>query len=188
MALPRYVVNLLLMALPDSRASGLKAWLLRLAGVEIGPGAHVCSGVKFMTTGAVRIGEGSWVGHACLMIGGRARISIGSNVDIGPRVTIVTGSHEVASDGERAAGRGMSTDIVIGDGAWIGASSTILGGAHLGGRCIVAAGSVVKGCWPDGSVIGGVPARPLRLGGPAGADTQPARSAGVACFQPGSDE
>jgi acetyltransferase-like isoleucine patch superfamily enzyme len=163
MSLPRHVVNLLLGALPDSRLSRLKARLLRLAGVEVGPGAHVCSGVKIMTSGEVSIGANSWVGHACLLTGGRARISIGSNVDIGPRVTIVTGSHEISRESDRAAGTGISRDLSIGDGTWIGASSTILGGAHLGPRCIVAAGSVVKGTWPDESVLGGVPARPLRL-------------------------
>lgn len=50
--------------------------------------------------------------------------------------------------------------IVIGNDCWIGAKVTILDGVNIGKGCVVAAGAVViKGNYPDYSIIGGVPAK-----------------------------
>lgn len=40
---------------------------------------------------------------------------------------------------------------------------TILDGTVIGNGCIVAAGAVVRGQFPDNSVIGGVPARIIKM-------------------------
>ena len=60
------------------------------------------------------------------------------------------------------AGEGYSLPISIGDGSWICTGATILGGTTIGERSIVAAGAVVKGVFPAGVLIGGVPARVLQ--------------------------
>ena len=52
--------------------------------------------------------------------------------------------------------------IVIGDNCWIGAKVTILDGVRIGNSCVIAAGAVVKGEFPDHCVIAGVPARVIR--------------------------
>ena len=52
--------------------------------------------------------------------------------------------------------------IIVGDGTWIGINATILGGTDIGKNCVVAAGAVVKGKFPDYCVIGGVPARIIK--------------------------
>lgn len=53
--------------------------------------------------------------------------------------------------------------IVIGNNVWLGANTTILKGARIGDGCIVAAHSVVlKGDYPAGSLICGVPAKVLK--------------------------
>lgn len=49
--------------------------------------------------------------------------------------------------------------ICIGDNAFIGAHAIILPGVTIGNRCIVGAGAVVTKSFPDGSIIGGNPAR-----------------------------
>ena len=78
-----------------------------------------------------------------LIGGGDASITIGSNCDIGPRVCIITGDHEFAPTGPRAAGPGYSKPIVIEDGVWIGAGSMILRGVRIEKRAVICAGSVV---------------------------------------------
>lgn len=49
--------------------------------------------------------------------------------------------------------------IDIGSDCFIGAGATILPGVRIGNRCVVAAGSVVTRSVPDGSVVGGNPAK-----------------------------
>jgi acetyltransferase-like isoleucine patch superfamily enzyme len=148
--------------LPPTRCFSLKRLLLKMAGAAIGENVRCVSSSSFLLTGPLSIGCNTWVGHEVLIVGGNASISIGANCDIAPRVTLVSGSHQVNPDGPHVAGEGYSLPISIGDGSWICAGATILGGTTIGERSIVAAGAVVKGDFPSGALIGGVPARVLR--------------------------
>ncbi|HRL93835.1 MAG TPA: acyltransferase [Pseudomonas sp.] len=49
--------------------------------------------------------------------------------------------------------------INIGNNVFVGVQALILPNTTIGDNCIVAAGAVVKGSFPDGSVIAGNPAR-----------------------------
>ncbi len=52
--------------------------------------------------------------------------------------------------------------VVVGDGCWLGAGVVVLPGARLGRNVAVAAGSVVRGEFPDNCLIAGAPARVVR--------------------------
>jgi acetyltransferase-like isoleucine patch superfamily enzyme len=54
-----------------------------------------------------------------------------------------------------------SLGISIGDGVWIGASTTILDGAIIGRNSVIGAGAMVRGEIPPYSMAVGVPARVL---------------------------
>lgn len=56
---------------------------------------------------------------------------------------------------------------VIGNGVEIGAGAVILGGIHVGDRAIIGANAVVTRSVPANAVVGGVPARVLRMREPA---------------------
>lgn len=56
-----------------------------------------------------------------------------------------------------------STPVMVLDDAWIGARAIILPGVTIARGCTVAAGSVVTQSTPDFSVVGGVPARVLKM-------------------------
>lgn len=56
----------------------------------------------------------------------------------------------------------VTAPIVIGNDVYIGLNSTILPGTIIGNRCIVGACSLVKGEFPDNSVIAGVPAKVIK--------------------------
>ncbi len=53
-------------------------------------------------------------------------------------------------------------DVIINEGAWIGANVTILTGVNIGKNSVVAAGSVVTKNVPQFSVVAGVPAQIIK--------------------------
>jgi len=130
--------------------------------MSIDENVRVVSSARFMLKGPISIGRNTFIGDDCLIVGGSAIVDVGANVDIAPRVTIVTGTHVIEPRGPHVAGTGYSLPIVIGEGCWICTGSTILGGTRIGPRSIVAAGAVVRGDFPGGCLIGGVPAVVVR--------------------------
>ena len=53
-------------------------------------------------------------------------------------------------------------DIVIGNDVWIGYEAVIMAGVHIGNGAIIAARAVVTKDVPPYTIVGGVPARPIR--------------------------
>lgn len=161
-AIGLYAFSLVAKLLPATRLFGLKRWLLRLAGAKVGNNVRCASSARFQLTGPLQIGADTWIGHEVLVVGGDAPVEIGACCDIAPRVLIATGTHQIAPHAAHVAGKGYSLPIRIGDGCWIGAGAIILGGTTLGAHCIVAAGAVVRGQFPERVLIGGVPARVIK--------------------------
>lgn len=92
-------------------------------------------------------------------IDGRNGIKFGSNVWVGPRVSIVSMNHDPNNYHRYIEG----SPIVIGDNCWLGANSIVLPHVELGDHTIVAAGSVVTKSFPCGNqLLAGVPARVIK--------------------------
>ena len=53
--------------------------------------------------------------------------------------------------------------LIIGDDVWIGTRAIILPGVTIGNGVIIGAGAVVTKDVPDYAIVGGVPARVIRL-------------------------
>jgi len=152
-----YFVKLAFRMFPETSLTHVKLKMLRWAGVDVSGKAGICSSINILGCGELRIGQDTWLGHECLLVAS-ASIKIGARCDLAPQVTLITGSHELGNSARRA-GKGISLPIAIGDGCWIGARSTILGGAVIGSGSIVAAGSLVRpGEYPPDSLLAGVPA------------------------------
>ena len=87
------------------------------------------------------------------------RVFVGHNVsfinDKYPRATNPDGSLQTAADWKVVSTR-------VKRGASIGTSSTILCGVTIGEGAIVGAGSVVTKDVPDGAIVAGNPARPMK--------------------------
>jgi carbonic anhydrase/acetyltransferase-like protein (isoleucine patch superfamily) len=54
-------------------------------------------------------------------------------------------------------------DTVVGADAWVGAGAAVLGGVHIGHGAVVGAGAVVVHDVADYEIVGGVPARRIRM-------------------------
>jgi acetyltransferase-like isoleucine patch superfamily enzyme len=64
----------------------------------------------------------------------------------------------LGNDGSYSKGK-----IIIGHDCWIGIGVTILSGVEIGNGCVVAAGAVVTKSFPSYSIIGGSPAKLIRM-------------------------
>jgi len=143
--------------IPETRCFRFKAWLLSFAGVKVGRNVKVCSSAAISGDGTVIIGDDSWIGQEVRIYSG-AVVKIGNSVDIGPLVYIGTGSHVIDPVGAHSAGRGRNLDVVVCDGAWLGARCLILPGVTIGQKAVVAAGAVVTKDVPEMCIVAGIPA------------------------------
>lgn len=142
------------------------------------PAVHMANRWKVLNKlGWTNIGK-SYIRDGCLFIGyditmsnvylnrqvfidASAPARIGQNVQIGPRASIITSTHDIG--GRRGRGGTSKTKpVTIGDGCWIGAGAMILPGTTIAEGCVIAAGAVVtKDTDPDG-LYAGVPAQRIR--------------------------
>lgn len=156
-----FVAQLTFRLLPDTKCFGFKRFALRLAGVRIGRNVRICSSVRIIGDSVLSIGDNTWIGHGTWLFCS-APIQIGKNSNIAPLCYIGTGTHQVDPYGNSIAGKGISLPIIVEDGVWICARSTILAGTRIGEKAIVGAGAVVINDVPAFTVIGGVPAKVIR--------------------------
>ena len=95
--------------------------------------------------------------------GAAGGISIGNDVIAGSYISFHSENHVFNDSSKLIREQGVtSVGIKIGNNVWIGAKVTFLDGAVIGNNCVVAAGAVVNGVFPDNVVIGGVPAKILK--------------------------
>lgn len=116
------------------------------------------------------IGDGTSIPKGSTIYCTGATLTIGKKVIFGPHPTIITGDHRIDIIGKyivdvTVAEKLPENDlpVVIEDDVWVGANVTILKGVTIGRGSVVAAGAVVtKSCEPY-SIIGGVPAKLIKM-------------------------
>ncbi|MBN1073450.1 glycosyltransferase [Clostridium botulinum] len=105
-------------------------------------------------------------------IGSRFSISVSNrciierNVIIGPNVYIADCEHNYKSIGIPIMNQGITSTtntVIVGENSWIGINSTIIGNVKIGKGCVVGANSYVTKTIPDYSVVGGSPAKILKM-------------------------
>ncbi|MGL4269029.1 MAG: sugar O-acetyltransferase [Plesiomonas sp.] len=109
----------------------------------------------------IHVGENFYVNYHCVILD-VAEVRIGDNCMLGPQVGIYTATHPLDPD-ERNSGRELGKTVVMGDNCWIGGHAVINPGVTLGNNVVVASGAVVTKSFPDNVVIGGNPARIIKL-------------------------
>jgi maltose O-acetyltransferase len=167
------VVNFIFGFMPLTRWYRLRAYLLRAAGVGCSPSARIVASARIVTTN-VTIGDDTFIGHQALITGNEvARIHIGNNVDIAPRVVILSGTHDIDWVGPHSAGPGNGMEVHIGDGVWIGANSTVVPGVTIGTKAVIGAGSVVSRDIPPFCIAVGNPCRPIKQWDPDSKSLRP---------------
>lgn len=138
---------------------------LSYRGVELGDNVTIragsiieCSGVLQFIGEGIKIGRNTGISQNAF-IGSRGYIEIGSDVLIGPRVTIYSENHVFQNRDKLIREQGVKrVGIFIGNDVWIGTGVTILDGVKIGDGVVIAAGSVVINDIPPYAIVAGVPA------------------------------
>ncbi len=128
---------------------------------------RIGSTVKLLDKKRIDIKDNVWIGHYSLLdgIGG---IEIGEGVNIASHTCIYSHSSQNAirlmgekfinTPAEDRLGY-IIQEVKIGAYTFIGTSCVILPGTTIGKGCIIGAGSVVKGNFPDYSIVVGNPSK-----------------------------
>lgn len=131
---------------------------LKFAGSNV-IGAHTI----IQGSGELLMGKGSYCGAFCV-IGVNEKIIIGEHVMIADAVSIRDTDHNYENVEEPMKMQGSSSrKVVIEDDVWIGHGATVLKGVTIGKGAIIAAGAVVSKDVAPYSIVGGVPARLIRM-------------------------
>lgn len=113
---------------------------------------HSGSRITVASGGYVEIGNRVRINNNC-RIACRKKIIIEDRVEIGPNVLIYDHDHDYKCSGGLESREYVKTPVYIGEGSWIGAGTIILRGTSIGKNCVVGAGSVLKGAFPDNCLI-----------------------------------
>ena len=126
--------------------------------VNVEQGAYVGNGRNFHVLGDAAIGK-DFVCHNRI-------VTIHGNVMMGEEVMFLGGGHKFDNPAVLIGSEGDLPDspLEVGVDVWIGARAIILPGCkYIGAHSIIGAGSVVTHDVPDYAIVGGNPAKVIRM-------------------------
>ena len=134
-----YTANALFCSCKYNPFSRIRVWLLKIFGAHIGKGAVIKPGVNVKYPWHLYIGENTWIGED-VWIDNLTDVKIGSNVCISQGAMLLCGNHNY----KRSSFDLMVKPIVIEDGAWVGAQSTVCPGVTMHSHSVLTVGSIAS--------------------------------------------
>lgn len=124
-------------------------------------GKNVDIGRKISFSSHFSLGDRSSIGDNAYILG---NVSIGNDVMTAANCAFIASNHNTnRTDIPMNRQGGCDAPITIGNDVWICYGSTVCAGVHIGNGSIIAAGSVVTKDVPDFAVVGGIPARIIKM-------------------------
>lgn len=113
--------------------------------------------------GVVEIGEKTVMGQECT-ISAYQRVRIGEECVIADRAMFIDFDHGMVETERPIRLQGIyKRDVEVGNNVWIGYGACILRGVHVGDNSVIGTNSVVTKDVPANAVVGGIPARIIRM-------------------------
>nr|WP_072937465.1 putative colanic acid biosynthesis acetyltransferase [Rhodococcus koreensis] len=112
--------------------------ILRLFGASVGRNVLIRHRVRIHWPWKLSIDKNSWIGEGVWILN-LEPVTIGSNVCVSQDVFLCTGSHKFSSPSFEFD----NGSIVIEDGAWLAAQSTILRGVRIGNNSLIGAKTLI---------------------------------------------
>jgi acetyltransferase-like isoleucine patch superfamily enzyme len=138
-------------------------------GIKIGDQTIVMHGAvlhvynfRDMPGSGITIGRDSLIGEYSV-IRGQGGVTIGDRVYTSPFSQLIAVNHVFDDPEVPFVDQGITAQgIVVEDDVWIGSGAVITDGVRVGKGSVIAAGAVVTKDVPAHTVVGGVPARPIK--------------------------
>jgi len=139
-------------------------------GISIGHGTIVMHGTilhvynfRNLPHSGIKIGCDSLIGEYTV-IRGQGGVQIGDRVYTSPYTQIIAVNHVFEDPNRPFVEQGITAEgIVIEDDVWLGAGAIVTDGVRIGKGAVIAAGAVVTKDVPPHTVVGGVPAKPIKV-------------------------
>ena len=140
----------------------IREFFARLFMEQCGKNVNIHKKTRF--SHLCHIGDNSGIGKNSYFYG---PVYIGDDVMMGTECLIYTQNHKFddCSIVMRKQGFQETKPVFIGNDVWSGGRVTILPGVHIGNHSIIGAGSVVTKDVPDNVIVGGAPAKVIKLRG-----------------------
>lgn len=141
----------------------LSQWYWRARLCAFGSGSRIYSMARIYVPRSVSIGRNVSINDFVHIWGGGGVI-IGDNTLIAAHCVITSQTHDVSALklGKLYRQTAVASGVKIGNNVWIGSGVIILPGVTIGNDSVVAAGAVVTRDVPAGTLVAGMPARPVR--------------------------
>jgi maltose O-acetyltransferase len=133
---------------------------------------NICSDFEFAGTdiriygeGEIVVGNKSYIGtNSSIELAKGQKVVIGNRCQISHNVKMYTSTADPDQDFRIPKVKPSKTgNIIIGDGVWIGANVFINPGVIIGDNSVIGANSIVTRDVPANAIVGGVPARLIRV-------------------------
>jgi acetyltransferase-like isoleucine patch superfamily enzyme len=113
--------------------------------------------------GRVEIGSKTVMGQECT-ISAYQRVRIGEQCVIADRAMFIDFDHGMVEVERPIRVQGIyKRDVAVGSNVWIGYGACILRGVKVGDNSVIGTNSVVTSDVPANAVVGGIPARVIRM-------------------------
>ena len=142
----------------------LQLQIAKRATVRFGRFSWIGDGTKIRChEGVVEIGEKTVIGQECT-ISAYKRVRIGEQCVIADRAMFIDFDHGVVEVERPIRLQGIyKRECIVGSNVWVGYGACFLRGIRVGDNAIVGTNSVVTKDVPANAVVGGVPAKVIRM-------------------------
>lgn len=152
-----YVTNILFFINPLFPFSGVKVFILRMFGAQIGRGVVIKPFVNIKYPWKLKTGDYVWIGER-VWIDNLDQVTIGSHSCISQGAFLLCGNHHY----KKSTFDLVVQPIILEDGVWIGARAVVPPGTQCKSHSILTVNSLAQGTLEPYGIYQGVPAVKIR--------------------------
>lgn len=149
--------------IPGTLGVTLRLGIARSLAAVMGERVHIGRFCTILRWEGLKVGERVSLHEYCYLqaLGG---IEIGNDVSIAHGCSLVSFEHSYTNTETPIRDQPLAlAPIRLGSDIWLGSGVRVLAGVELGDRTVVAAGAVVTRSSSGGELLGGIPARPIKV-------------------------